>query len=137
MDNPSTSRPPDRASIEATCFARMVARRSGPITTIVTSPIVEVAAAAAARAANGSMLSYAARSRTPKLVNGPASAFLAQSTTIRPSRPGFVVGSPTPTLTSHLLLEARPDDGSSTGRGVRSCLAQLVAATPWTPARTQ
>src|SRR6266542_3450905 len=112
MDRPSTNRPPDRASIEAACFARMAARRSGPIATIVTSTIVDVAAAAAARAAKGSMLSYAVRSRTPKLVKGPDSAFLAQSTMSRPSRPGYVLGSPTPTLTSHLLLIclALPDE---------------------------
>src|SRR6266542_462095 len=112
MDRPSTNRPPDRASIEAACFARMAARRSGPIATIETSTIVDVAAAAAARAAKGSMLSYAVRSRTPKLVNGPDSAFLAQSTMSRPSTPGFVLGSPTPTLTSHPLLIclALPDE---------------------------
>src|SRR5262245_9776423 len=114
MARPRVSRPPDSRSREAACLARSTVLRSGPITTMVTSRTRAVTAAAADRAANGSTLRYTMRSRTPRLANGPSSARRAHSSRVRPSAPGVVVGSPTPT--SMLAPPRRPSGCGAHGR---------------------
>src|SRR5262245_27052947 len=114
MARPRVSRPPDSRSREAACLARSTVLRSGPITTMVTSRTRAVTAAAADRAANGSTLRYTMRSRTPRLANGPSSARRADASRGRPSVPGVVVGSPTPT--SMLAPPRRPSGCGAHGR---------------------
>src|SRR5439155_22159475 len=93
-------RPPDRASTEAACLANNAVARRGPITTIVTSATRSVTAPATPSAPNGSELSNATRSRTPRLVNGPASASSHHAAISDPLPPGTVFGRPIPTRTS-------------------------------------
>src|SRR5215212_5210487 len=132
MASPRASRPPDSRSREAACLASSTVLRRGPITTMVTSRSRVVTAAAAARAVNGSTLRYTIRSSTPRLANGPSSARRAHSRTPRPSVPGVVVGSPTPTsmLAPLWCARARSWYGSTMRAGIVLLVVVAVVAVP-------